>query len=136
MASRLNPYISFNDNARQAMEFYQEVFGGDLHVSTFGEFGAGDPSGRRQGHARAARDRRRLHADGVGHAGRHAATARAQHLGQPQRRRPDELRGYWEKLSEGGTVTMPLEKQMWGDEFGMCIDRFGIRWMVNIAPGR
>ena len=44
-----------------------------------------------------------------------------------------ELRGYWDKLSEGGTVTMPLEKQMWGDDFGMCVDRFGTPWMVNIV---
>jgi PhnB protein len=48
----------------------------------------------------------------------------------------DELRGYWEKLSNGGTVTVPLEKQMWGDEFGMCKDQFGVPWMVNITqPG-
>jgi len=46
----------------------------------------------------------------------------------------DELRGYWERLSESGTVSMPLEKQMWGDEFGMCVDQFGIQWMVNIGP--
>ena len=45
----------------------------------------------------------------------------------------DELRGYWEKLSDGGTVTVPLEKQMWGDEFGMCVDRFGVSWMVDIG---
>jgi len=45
----------------------------------------------------------------------------------------DELRGYWQKLSDGGTVTMPLEKQAWGDEFGMCVDRFGIPWMVNVS---
>jgi PhnB protein len=45
----------------------------------------------------------------------------------------DELRGYWDKLSQGGTVSVPLEKQMWGDEFGMCTDRFGIGWMVNIG---
>ena len=45
----------------------------------------------------------------------------------------DELRGYWAKLSDGGTVTVPLEKQMWGDEFGMCTDKFGIAWMVNIG---
>jgi PhnB protein len=45
----------------------------------------------------------------------------------------DELRGYWEKLSAGGSVSVPLEKQMWGDEFGMCADRFGIGWMVNIG---
>jgi PhnB protein len=46
----------------------------------------------------------------------------------------EELRAYWEKLAEGGTVTMPLEKQMWGDEFGMCTDRFGVPWMVDIGP--
>jgi PhnB protein len=45
----------------------------------------------------------------------------------------DELRGYFAKLSDGGTVTMPLEKQMWGDEFGMCVDKFGVTWLVNIA---
>ena len=45
----------------------------------------------------------------------------------------DRLRGYWEKLAAGGTVTMPLEKQMWGDEFGMVTDRFGVDWMVNIT---
>jgi PhnB protein len=45
----------------------------------------------------------------------------------------DELRGYWEKLRDGGTVSLPLEKQMWGDEFGQCTDKFGIGWMVNIA---
>ncbi|MDQ3403921.1 MAG: VOC family protein, partial [Actinomycetota bacterium] len=45
----------------------------------------------------------------------------------------EELRGYWTSLSEGGTVTVELEKQMWGDEFGACVDRFGIPWMVNIT---
>jgi PhnB protein len=45
----------------------------------------------------------------------------------------DELRGYWEKLSSGGVMTVPLEKQMWGDEFGMCVDRFGTTWVLNIG---
>ena len=44
-----------------------------------------------------------------------------------------ELHGYWEKLSSGGTVSVPLEKQMWGDEFGSCVDQFGIGWLVNIS---
>jgi PhnB protein len=44
-----------------------------------------------------------------------------------------ELRGYWEKLSDGGTVPAPLERQMWGDEFGACVDQFGIEWIVNIG---
>ena len=45
----------------------------------------------------------------------------------------DELRGYWDKLSTAARSSMPLEKQMWGDEFGACTDQFGIAWMVNIS---
>jgi PhnB protein len=45
----------------------------------------------------------------------------------------DALHGYWEKLSASGTATMPLAKQVWGDEFGMCIDGFGVPWLVNIS---
>ena len=47
----------------------------------------------------------------------------------------ESLRRYWEGLSEGATITMPLEKQMWGDEFGMLTDRFCISWLVNISGG-
>ncbi len=47
-----------------------------------------------------------------------------------------ELRSYWDRLSDGGNVAMPLETQVWGDEFGMCVDRYGIPWMVNIAGAR
>ena len=44
-----------------------------------------------------------------------------------------ELSSYFEKLSAGGMVAMPLEKAPWGDTFGMCTDRFGVNWMVNIT---
>ena len=47
-----------------------------------------------------------------------------------------ELRGYWDKLAAGGTVTLPLEKAPWGDSFGMLTDKFGTPWMVNIAGPR
>ncbi|KKJ97782.1 VOC family protein [Micromonospora sp. HK10] len=133
MASRLNPYLSFRDNARQAMEFYQDVFGGNLAVSTFGEFGNPEPAVADQVmHAMLETDR--------------GFTLMASDTPPEMEYRPgtniaislsgddaDELRGYWARLVVGGTVTVPLEKQMWGDEFGMCVDRFGIGWMVNIA---
>ncbi|MDT4921012.1 MAG: PhnB protein, partial [Pseudonocardiales bacterium] len=45
----------------------------------------------------------------------------------------DTLRGYWDKLADGGSVSVPLEKAPWGDTFGMCVDRFGVPWLVNIA---
>ena len=45
----------------------------------------------------------------------------------------DALRGYFQGLSEGADVGTPLEKQMWGDEFGQLTDKYGIGWLVNIS---
>ena len=136
MTSRLNPYISFNGQAREALEFYQSVLGGELAVNTFGDF------------AQAGGDHAAV-ADQIMHG--QLETDRGFTLmvsDFPPGMEPvvgntfavslsgddaADLRGYWEQLSTAGTVQMPLEKQMWGDEFGMCIDRFGIAWMVNIG---
>ncbi|WP_328990470.1 VOC family protein [Kribbella sp. NBC_01245] len=133
MASRLNPYISFTDNARQAMEFYQSVLGGNLTLNTFGEYGmAGTPQENNIMHGLLETDSgfALMAADtppGMEHnPGSNIAISLSGDDG-------DELRGYWEKLSSEGTVSVPLEKQMWGDEFGMCVDQFGIGWMINIA---
>ena len=132
MASRLNPYISFTDNARQAMEFYQSVFGGDLVVNTFAQMGAEGAEAEKIMHSMLETP--------------NGFTLMAADTPQGMEHQPgtninvslsgedaDELRDYWEKLSSGGTVSVPLEKQMWGDEFGACVDRFGIGWMVNIV---
>jgi PhnB protein len=133
MASQLNPYLSFTDNARQAMEFYASIFGGTLTLSTFGEYGAEGPEADKIMHGQ-------LHNDDTGFALMGADTPEGMDY-QPGTNisvslsgdDAEELRGYWAKLAEGGTVSVPLEKQMWGDEFGMCVDRFGVPWMVNIA---
>jgi len=133
MACLLNPYLGFGANARQALEFYRDVFGGTLNISTFGEFGDAPAEG----------------ADLVMHGQLETPdgfTLMASDTPPGMEYQPgssisvslsgddaDRLRGWWNKLSEGGTVTVPLEKQMWGDEFGMCQDRFGVAWMVNIA---
>jgi PhnB protein len=133
MASRLNPYLSFTDNARQAMEFYQGVFGGTLVLSTFGDMGEQDPGlADKVMHGQLETD------SGFTLMGSDTPPGMEHKPGDNitvslSGDDTDELRGYWEKLSDGGTVSVPLEKQMWGDEFGMCVDRFGIPWMVNIA---
>jgi PhnB protein len=132
MASRLNPYISFRSGAREAMEFYADVFGGTPAISTFGEYGATGAD-----------------ADGVMHAMLETPAGFVLMASDTPPGRPHEegssitislsgdddaeLRGYWDKLADGGTVMMALEKQMWGDVFGMCVDRFGIAWLVNIT---
>ena len=134
MASRLNPYISFRDNARQAMEFYRDVFGGELNVNTFGESGGaeGTPEADKLMHAQLETDRgfTLMASDTPAEMPYNPGNNISISLSGDD---ADDLRGYWAKLSDGGTVLMPLEKQMWGDEFGMCQDRFGIPWMVNIT---
>ena len=135
MAATLNPYISFRDNAREAMEFYQAALGGDLESNTFGEYGdPGAPEANLIMHARLSTPAgfSLMGADtppGMEH--NPGSNITVSLSGDDSA----ELRGYWDKLGEGATVTVPLEKQMWGDEFGMLVDRFGIGWMVNIAGG-
>jgi PhnB protein len=133
MASRLNPYISFSDNARQALEFYQGVFGGTLTLNTFGEYGAPDtPEADKIMHGLLETDSgfTLMGADTPPGMEYNPGTNITVSLSGDD---AAELRGYWEKLSGGGTVLVPLEKQLWGDEFGQCVDRFGIGWMVDIG---
>ena len=133
MAIVMNPYLSFDGTARQAMEFYRTVFGGELNMNTFGEFGNADqPGADKIMHAQLNADQgiTLMAADmppGMDHQPGNSMTVSLS--GDDA----DRLRGYWEKLSEGGSVSMPMEKQMWGDEFGMCTDQYGVPWMVNIS---
>jgi PhnB protein len=133
MASRLNPYISFDGNARPAMEFYKDVFGGTLALNTFGEFGAPDsPDADKIMHGMLETDSgyTLMAADTPAGMQHNPGDNIAVSLSGDD---ADELHGYWDKLSASGTVSMPMEKQMWGDEFGICVDKFGIGWMVNIG---
>ena len=136
--SILNPYLSFRDNARGAMEFYQSVFGGTLDVSTFGDIPgmAQDPAEN----------------DLVMHAQLTTADGFTLMGSDTPERMPytapagislsisgdDEakLDGFWSALADGGEVTMPLDTPPWGGKFGMLVDKFGISWMVavNAAP--
>jgi PhnB protein len=135
MPSKLNPYISFRDNAREAMEFYETVFGGKLDINTFGD-AAHHPSEK----------------DKVMHAmleAENGITFMGADTPKDMEHRPGttmsmslsgddetELSGYFQKLSAGGRINMPLEKAPWGDTFGMLTDKFGVDWMVNITGAK
>ncbi len=133
MASRLNPYITFAGDARQAMEFYHGVFGGSLTLNTFGEYGDPDAPGAdniMHGSLETDGGFTLMGADTPpGNDFNPGNNITVSVSGDDH----DELLGYWDKLSDGGTVAVPMERQMWGDEFGMCVDRFGVAWMVNIG---
>jgi PhnB protein len=131
--SRLNPYLNFDGNARQAMEFYRSVFGGTLNLNTFADYGAqGTPDADRIMHAmlETGAGYTIMAADVTSEMEYHGLGGCSLSLSGDD---ADELAGYWEKLSASGTVTMPLQKQAWGDEFGMCVDKFGVPWLVNIS---
>lgn len=133
MTSRLNPYISFDGNARSAMKFYEGVFGGTLTLNTYGELGGAEgPDADKIMHGMLET------ASGLTLMGADVPAGMEYTLGNNiavslSGDDAVELRGYWDGLSGGGTVSVPLETQMWGDEFGMCVDPFGIAWMVNIS---
>lgn len=138
MTVHLNPYIGFKGNAREAAEFYHSVFGGDISIGTFGEFHASqDPS----------EDNLVMHALLTIPGGltlmmsdtpdRMEYTPGTNISVSISGDRVDEeaLTGYWNRLTVGANVTNPLSTAVWGDSFGMCIDRFGITWLINIAAG-
>ena len=134
MPVRLNPYLSFRDTARQAMEFYHSVFGGELTLSTFAEFQASEDPGEQDKIMHSMLETQ----DGLVLMAADPPNSMeyTQPVGVSVSLSGDDegaLRGYWDKLADGGTVVMPLERAPWGDTFGMCIDRFGITWMVNIS---
>jgi PhnB protein len=132
MASLLNPYLNFNGTARQAMEFYRDVFGGELTLSTFGELGmaeGADANKIMHGQLQTSNGYTIMGADVPEHMQYQAPAGFAVSLSGDD----SALKDYFDKLSAGGTVDMPLAKQAWGDEFGMLTDQFGIQWMVDIS---
>jgi PhnB protein len=134
MPVTLNPYVNFKDNAREALEFYQSVFGGDLNMSTFADFqSAQDPAENdliMHGQLDGANGVTLMAADTPKHLEFRTPTGFSISLSGDD---DATLRGYWDKLVDGGTVVQPLEVAPWGDAFGMLTDRFGISWLVNIA---
>ncbi len=134
MQSQLNPYINFKDNTREAMEFYHSVFGGKLNISTFKDYHASqDPS----------EDNLIMHSqletnngillmasDTPNRMDYRTGTNMSISLSGDNEA---ELTEFYNKLSDGGTITMPLEKAIWGDSFGMFVDKFGVQWLVNIS---
>ncbi|QTG81533.1 VOC family protein [Arthrobacter crystallopoietes] len=134
MATRLNPYLSFRDNARQAMDFYHAAFGGELSRSTFADLHASDDpaEGEKIMHSmlETPNGLTLMCADTPnGMAYNPGDNISVSLSGDDEA----ELCGYWDKLTEGATIAEPLEKAPWGDTFGMFTDKFGINWLVNIA---
>lgn len=128
----LNPYLNFDDNTREAMEFYQSVFGGELDVNTFSDFGMTDAPADGVMHSQLTTDAGfTLMASDTPAEFREGQTPNG-HISLSGDE-DEMLRGYFDRLAEGGTIDVPLEVAPWGDAFGQVKDRFGVNWLVNIA---
>ncbi len=130
----LNPYLNFNGNTAEAMEFYHSVFGGKLEMQKFSDAkGMEVPAGYEDKilHSKLESDEVVLMAsegkpdtDVVFGDNISMSLMGSDH---------DKLAEIFNALAEGGEVTMPLALQFWGDTFGELTDKFGIHWMVNIT---
>ena len=133
MTTTLNPYLNWRSSAREAMEFYQSVFGGELTASTFKEFGMPVEPGEEElvMHSQLVTpDLTLMGADTPSHMGYAEPAGFSVSLSGDD---DDTLQGWWDGLSADGKVNVPLEKAPWGDTFGMRTDKYGIDWLVNIA---
>lgn len=134
MSLSLNAYVSFRDNAREAMDFYQAALGGEITRMTFGEMGITESADLVMHSQLNTEDGFVLMAaDTPPGMEFDAGTNINLCLNGPDM---DKLSGWYAALGEGGTVVAPLEKQMWGDHYGHVIDKFGVRWMVNIVAAQ
>jgi PhnB protein len=132
---QLDVYIFFMGTCRDAMEFYKEIFGGELTMQTYAEV-PGEKPDFMQG-----MDDKIMHAMLTGSDVRlmGSDSTRKEPFGQSfitiSLGGTDEarLREVFDKLSDGGEVTSPLKKEFWGDTFGTVTDKFGVEWMVNIT---
>lgn len=127
---KLDPYIFFTGNCREAMEFYKEVFGGELTIQTLKEAGMGDSDNVMHAHLKGGLVEL-MASDGTRTKPYETSSISLSLSGSDT----DTLTKVFEQLSDVGEVTAPLKKESWGDTFGTLTDRFGVDWMVNInAP--
>jgi len=136
---KLNPYIGRPGDAREMMEFYHKIFGGELNLSTYGESPMPTPDSHKDKLMHSS-----LEADGVSIMASDAPPdmqMSSTHSNislslSGKAGDKDKLKKVFDELSDGGKVTMPMEKQFWGDHFGMVDDKFGTSWMVNIEGAK
>lgn len=137
MAIGMTPYLRFAGDAREAMEFYNAALGGDLSMMTFQEgMNDGNPATadlimhsslflERGIHLMASDTTPEMNVTGNGVIALSSdATDEADSA---------VLTKWWEALSAGATIEMPLETAPWGDSFGQLCDKFGVVWMFNIS---
>ena len=132
MSLTMSPYLNFAGNAREAMEYYHGIFGGELTVTTFADFGMENMPPEGTMHAELATDAFKLYASDA-MPGAETTWGGTRNYIAFMGDDVDTLKGWYDALLADGSAGMPLEKQVWGDMYGDVKDKYGIEWMFNIA---
>jgi PhnB protein len=149
MSIKTTTHLNFRGDARAALEFYQSVFGGDITIATYGDFGMPEeiPGSENVvfGQVETADGFRVMGYDIPGQSGGSAAAAGSTHRenGTTVTDQPffvsvrgatlDEVQAYWAALSVGASVVEPLAASAWSPGFGMLTDSFGVTWILDVA---
>jgi PhnB protein len=152
MSLTTTPHLNFRGDARAALELYQSVFGGELTIATYGDYGMPKDlpgaDGVVFGQVETAEGFRVMAYDIPGESGGSAAAAGSTRrengttiTTQPffvsvQGQTLDEVQAYWDRLSEGASVVEPLAASAWSPGFGMLTDGFGVTWSLGVAAAR
>jgi len=147
MSIATTTHLNFRGTARQALDFYQSVFGGEVTRATYADFGmpAGVPGADKIvfGQVENADGFRLMAYDipGADDADATAGTTSRQNgttvtdrtFFQSLRADSlDELTGYWDALADGASIVEPLAASAWSPGFGMLTDRFGVTWVLDV----
>lgn len=125
----LTPYLHLPGTAREALTFYESVFGGELVLHTYADFGRDDGPGDAIAHGMLGGPVELFAADAApGDPALALAGVQFALLGTAE---PESMQQWFAALSEGGSVIDPLQKRPWGDHDGQVEDRFGVRWLIG-----
>lgn len=128
-----HPYLMFSGNCRQALTRYQEIFGGELSIMAMSDMppGAGEVPAEQADlvmHATLIVGDSLLMGSDDPTGGSTGIQGMSVSHSTPD---ADQARRVFDLLAEGGQVTMPMDATFWSPAFGMCVDRFGVPWMID-----
>lgn len=130
-------YLNFNGQCRDAMNFYKDCFNGELELMTFegSPMAAQMPAAAAQGvmHSTLTMPNGTSLMASDGMPGQEPTSNGGPVTLYLECASLEQQQQYFNALSQGGTVTMPLEDTFWGSRFGQLTDKFGINWMFDHA---
>jgi PhnB protein len=137
MVKAMHPYLNFNGNTEEAFRYYQTVFGGELRIVRFSDFPDNpmnvpgeDLDKIANVSLPIANGTVMMASDSLASMGNKAA-AGSNFAITVDPETAEEAERLFAALSDGGSVYMPLSATQWAEKYGLCTDRFGIRWMIN-----